>query len=59
MIGLPADRAEWRGAGLKVHLDWLEADGGVGVSFWDAQLDALPWRSPETWAALGRIRAGR
>ena len=59
MIGLPADRAEWRGAALKVHLDWLEADGGVGVSFWDAQLDALPWRSPETWAALGRIRAGR
>jgi len=58
MIGLPGDRSEWQGSPLKDHLDWLEKESDVGVSFWDAQLNAAPWRTAETWSALGRIRAG-
>jgi hypothetical protein len=59
MIGLPSGRNEWRGNSLTEHLYWLKADGGVGVSFWDAQLKGDAWRKAETWKLLAEIRGGR
>ncbi len=56
MIGLPADRNDWRGSSLAEHLEWCTQDGGVGVSFWDAQVPATGWHKPETWKSLGAIR---
>ena len=59
MIGLPSGRGEWRGNNLKEHLAWLQADGQVGVSFWDAQLRSEEWRKPEVWQTLNEIRGRR
>jgi hypothetical protein len=56
MIGLPSARNEWRGNGLMEHLQWLKADGQVGVSFWDAQVRSEDWRKAEVWEILGEIR---
>jgi hypothetical protein len=56
MMGLPSGRAEWQGNHLMEHLQWLKADGQVGVSFWDAQLRAEAWRTPEVWKLLQEIR---
>jgi hypothetical protein len=56
MIGLPSGRNEWRGNGVMEHLQWLKADGQVGVSFWDAQVRAENWRKAEVWQILGEIR---
>jgi len=55
MIGLPSGRNEWRGNGVREHLDWLQADGEVGVSFWDAQLKGDAWRDAAVWKILGEI----
>ena len=56
MMGLPSGRNEWRGNKALEHLQWLKADGEVGVSFWDAQLRGEAWRTPEVWRTLGEIR---
>jgi hypothetical protein len=56
MIGLPSGRNEWRGNSALEHLQWLKADGEVGVSFWDAQVKGAAWQKPEVWQALGDIR---
>jgi hypothetical protein len=59
MIGLPSGRNEWRGNSVIEHLQWLQADGEVGVSFWDAQVKGTAWQRPEVWKALGEIRGKR
>ena len=56
MIGLPSGRDAWRGNNALEHLQWLQADGRVGVSFWDAQVKSASWQKPEVWQALGSIR---
>ena len=55
MIGLPSGRNEWRGNSVQEHLQWLKADGGVGVSFWDAQVKGSAWHTPEVWKTLGDL----
>jgi hypothetical protein len=55
MMGLPSGRNEWRGGAVMEHLEWLQTDGGVGVSFWDAQLRADAWRKPEVWKTLNKL----
>jgi hypothetical protein len=59
MIGLPSGRNEWRGNEVKGHLNWLNSDGEVGVSFWDAQVKGDAWRNAEVWRILREIRGGR
>ena len=59
MIGLPSGRNEWRGNNAMEQLQWLKADGEVGVSFWDAQLKAEAWRKGEAWKLLREIRGQR
>lgn len=56
MIGLPSGRNEWRGNDVMEHLQWLQADGQAGVSFWDAQVQGAAWQKPAVWQALGDIR---
>jgi len=56
MIGLPTHKGEWREGTLADHLQWLVADGEVGVAFWDAQLRNEEWRKPAVWKSLGKIR---
>lgn len=56
MIGLPSGRGEWHGNGVTEQLEWLKADGQVGVSFWDAQVRSAAWQKPEVWKTLGEIR---
>ena len=56
MIGLPSGRDAWHGNNVTEHLQWLKADGRVGVSFWDAQVRSAAWQKPEVWKALGEIR---
>ena len=59
MIGLPSERAKWRGNRLDEHLDWLRGDGGVGVAIWDAQLPNAAWRTNTVWRTLREIRGPR
>jgi hypothetical protein len=56
MIGLPSGRKAWRGNTVMEHLQWLKDDGGVGMSFWDAQVNSDAWRKPDVWKTLGEIR---
>jgi hypothetical protein len=56
MIGLPSGRNEWRGNSVMEQLQWLKADGQVGMSFWDAQVKAEEWQKAEVWKTLGEIR---
>ena len=58
MVGLPSGRNEWCGNSVMEHLDWLKADGQIGVSFWDAQLNAQEWQKAEVWKILRDIRDG-
>jgi hypothetical protein len=55
MIGLPAGRNEWRGNNVTEHLDWLKADGQVGLSFWDAQVKGSSWHTLEVWKTVAEI----
>jgi hypothetical protein len=59
MIGLPSGRNEWRGNSTMEQLQWLKSDGGVGASFWDAQIKANAWQKPEVWRILGEIRGSK
>lgn len=59
MIGLPSGRNEWRGNTVAEQLQWLKADGGVGASFWDAQVNASDWRKADVWKTLREIRNGQ
>ncbi len=56
LIGMPATKNEWRGNKASEQLRWVREDGGVSVSFWDAQLDAAAWRAKEVWSVLKEIR---
>jgi hypothetical protein len=59
MIGLPANKDEWRGNKLPEQLEWIRKDGTTGVSFWDAQLAAKAWQTPQTWKTIQAIRDAR
>jgi hypothetical protein len=58
MIGMPASLDQWQGNDLADQLAWIQGDGGVGASFWDAQLPATSWRKGDTWKTLAAIRKG-
>jgi hypothetical protein len=59
MMGLPSGRDQWRSNSVMEQLQWLKTEGGVGVSFWDAQVNSKAWQKPEVWKTLREIRDGR
>ncbi len=59
MIGMPANKDEWRGKPALEHLRWLRDQGRAGLSLWDSQLDGSAWRTREAWAMVGEIREGK
>ncbi|MBC8109163.1 MAG: hypothetical protein H7Z14_21430 [Anaerolineae bacterium] len=56
MIGLPANKDEWRGNKLAEQLEWIRKDGTTGVSFWDAQIPGKAWQTKQTWETIRSIR---
>jgi hypothetical protein len=59
MLGMPANKDEWRGRSALEHLKWVRDEGRAGVSLWDSQLDGSAWRTRETWMMVSEIRKGR
>jgi len=58
MLGMPANKDEWRGKTAIEHLRWLHDHGRAGMSLWDSKLDAAAWRTREAWALVKGIRDG-
>jgi len=58
MLGMPANKDEWRGKPALEHLRWLRDRGRAGMSLWDSQLDAPAWRTHEAWSMVSEIRKG-
>lgn len=57
MIGMFGGSASWQGNTATQHIDWVVADGQVGLGIWDAALGNGAWESAETWKKIGKIRA--
>jgi hypothetical protein len=58
MLGMPANKDEWRGKPALEHLRWLRDRGHAGMSLWDSQLDAAAWRTHDAWTTVREIRGG-
>jgi hypothetical protein len=58
MLGMPANKDEWRGKTALEHLRWLRDRGHAGMSLWDSQLDAPAWRTHDAWSTVTEIRNG-
>ncbi len=59
MIGMPANKNEWRGKAALEHLRWLRDQGHAGLSLWDSQLDGSAWRTHEVWSLMSELRQGK
>ncbi|HVJ14484.1 MAG TPA: glycosyl hydrolase family 18 protein [Polyangiaceae bacterium] len=59
MLGMPANKDEWRGKTALEHLRWLRDHGRAGMSLWDSKLDGAAWRTKETWTLVSDIRSGK
>ena len=57
LIGMPSHVAEWQGKSAKQHLEWIVADGSVGMALWDAQLKSTLWRKSEVWKTIAKIQS--
>ena len=57
MIGMPGNMAAWEGNTVIEQLDWVAADGSVGVGIWDCAMDNAAWQTAAVWQRLGKIRA--
>jgi hypothetical protein len=57
LIGMPANKADWRGNTVAEHMEWITRDPRVGVAIWDATFAAPYWQTPAAWKALAQIRA--
>jgi len=56
MIGMPGWMGTWAGNSAVEQLDWVVADGTVGVGVWDCALDDPAWQTAEVWNRLAKIR---
>lgn len=59
MIGMPGYFDTWEGNTVMEQLDWVIADGTVGVGIWDCALDNAAWQTAAVWTALAKIRAAK
>ncbi len=57
MIGMFGNSASWQGNTAAQHLDYVLADGQMGLGIWDAALGEAGWESADTWKKIGKIRA--
>ena len=55
-IGVPSHKGAWRGNTAAEQLEWIRADGSMGIAIWDAQLQAEPWRDAALWKIIEAIR---
>lgn len=55
MIGMPGWKASWEGYSAAEQLDWVVADGDVGVGIWDCGLDDGAWQTAAVWQRIKRI----
>lgn len=56
LMGVPAWKGAWLGNTAEEQLDWIVADGAVGVGIWDASLSNNRWKSAEVWERLKAIK---
>jgi len=57
MIGMPGYKDAWEGNTALEQLDWVIADGTVGVGIWDCGLDSPAWQTAAVWKKLAKIRS--
>lgn len=57
MIGMFGGSASWQGNSAMQHIDWVVADGQVGIGIWDAALGDGTWESAAVWQKLNKIRS--
>ncbi|MGM0443706.1 MAG: glycosyl hydrolase family 18 protein, partial [Fibrobacterota bacterium] len=55
MIGMPASDS-WQGNTAQQQVDWVVADGEVGIGLWDLQLSAGAWQNESIWQSVNEIR---
>jgi hypothetical protein len=56
MIGMPGSTGNWLGNTVTEQIDWVVADGKVGVGIWDASLGGAGWETAAVWNRLKTIR---
>ncbi len=62
MLGMPTYVGSWQGSTAESQVDWVVADGEVGVGIWDCSLadgagTAMPgWRTASIWNKLKQIK---
>ncbi len=56
LIGMPGDKAQWQKTKADEHLAWVIRDQTVGLSIWDAQLEAPVWRTRSVWEGIAKLR---
>jgi hypothetical protein len=56
LIGMPANKDEWRGKPALEHVRWLRDRGRAGMALWDSQLDGAAWRTREVWTMVSEIK---
>jgi hypothetical protein len=56
LIGMPGGSAGWEGNTVGEQLDWMVADGVVGVGIWDCALGNGAWQTADVWKKLAKIK---
>jgi GH18 family chitinase len=56
MIGMPGHVDAWQGNSVVEQLDWVVADGQVGVGIWEASLPGAGWQTKAVWEKLKKIK---
>ncbi len=56
MIGMPGYSGSWLGNTVTQQIDWVVANGKVGLGIWDATLSASAWQTADVWNRLKTIR---
>ena len=56
MIGVPSYEGTWLNHSATEHLDWIVAQGQVGVAVWEAAMRNDAWRQRDVWERLVTIK---
>ena len=59
MLGMPGNKAEWRGKSTLEQLHAIRDRNRAGLSIWDSQLESPAWRTHDVWQTLSEIRDGK
>jgi hypothetical protein len=56
LMGMPGWRGSWMGNTVEEQIDWVIADGKVGVAIWDAAMTNSKWKTASVWNRLKAVK---